>query len=268
MATMKRSDRRVATIRVLQFTDTHLAGGQDPLVWGMDTLGSLHQVLDQARRSHWPPSVILASGDLAHDPTPDAYRRLCNAFSGVKAPVLCLPGNHDNPSVMAETLSTTPLECMRDLQIGAWQILLLDSTVPGSIGGHLDRTSLDRLEERLAAEPDQHALICLHHPPVPVGSDWMDRTGLDNPEALLATIDRHTTVRCVIWGHIHQEFSSERKGVRLLGSPSTCVQFSPGSEEFSRDHERPPGYRWLNLGADGSVETGVAFVEAHPAETL
>jgi len=47
--------------------------------------------------------------------------------------------------------------------------------------------------------------------------------------------------------------------VRLLASPSTCVQFAPGSESFKVD-DQPPGYRWLTLHTDGRIETGVSRV--------
>ncbi|MNG26033.1 3',5'-cyclic adenosine monophosphate phosphodiesterase CpdA [compost metagenome] len=47
--------------------------------------------------------------------------------------------------------------------------------------------------------------------------------------------------------------------MRLLASPSTCVQFAPGSEDFCVGNEAP-GYRWLRLMRDGRVETGVSRV--------
>ena len=50
-----------------------------------------------------------------------------------------------------------------------------------------------------------------------------------------------------------------RGNVRLLASPSTCVQFTPGSEDFAVD-TLAPGYRWLRLLPDGTLETGVARV--------
>ena len=50
-----------------------------------------------------------------------------------------------------------------------------------------------------------------------------------------------------------------RGHMRLLASPSTCVQFAPGSEEFQVDSEAP-GYRWLRLLPDGRLETGVSRV--------
>jgi len=93
----------------------------------------------------------------------------------------------------------------------------------------------------------------------------MEPIGLRNADELFAVLDAYPQVRAVLWGHIHQEFDQLRNGVRLLASPSTCVQFAPGSEEFQVDQEAP-GYRWLRLHADGQLETGVSRVTGIPFE--
>jgi Icc protein len=45
-----------------------------------------------------------------------------------------------------------------------------------------------------------------------------------------------------------------------MSSPSTCAQFQPSSDTFALD-TRPPGYRWIDLHADGSIDTSVVWVE-------
>ena len=55
----------------------------------------------------------------------------------------------------------------------------------------------------------------------------MDSIGLHNREALFEVLDRFSCVKALLWGHIHQAFDSERRGVRLLATPSTGVQFAP-----------------------------------------
>ena len=92
-----------------------------------------------------------------------------------------------------------------------------------------------------------------------MGSRWIDKVALRNPEDLYAVTDRYPCVRVVVWGHVHQCHDSRRKGVRLLATPSTCAQFLPHSEDFEID-PAPPGYRRLTLRADGSIETEVVRV--------
>ena len=50
-----------------------------------------------------------------------------------------------------------------------------------------------------------------------------------------------------------------RGALRLLCTPSTCVQFAPGSENFRAD-DKAPGYRWLELHPDGRIESAVSRV--------
>jgi Icc protein len=120
---------------------------------------------------------------------------------------------------------------------------------------------LERLDAELRTLQDVPVLVCLHHPPVPVGSAWLDGVGLLNGDAFLDSISRHANVRCVLAGHVHQAFDTVRRGVRFLATPSTCAQFTPGTERCVMDR-RPPGYRWIELHADGSFDTEVGWLDA------
>jgi Icc protein len=76
---------------------------------------------------------------------------------------------------------------------------------------------------------------------------------------LFAVTDRHSCVRAMAWGHVHQAFEGRRHGVRLFGTPSTCAQFLPGAEQFALD-PTPPGYRRFTLRADGTLDSEVLRV--------
>ena len=104
-----------------------------------------------------------------------------------------------------------------------------------------------------------HTLVCLHHQPVVIGCDWLDQQMVSDADAFFDVLDRYAGVRAVLWGHVHQEIDRQRHGVRLLASPSTCVQFAAGSAKFKAD-DQPPGYRWLDLHSDGRIDTAVSRV--------
>ena len=87
----------------------------------------------------------------------------------------------------------------------------------------------------------------------------MNQIGLKNREAFWQVIDRHTNVRGVLWGHIHQELQQQRNGVQLLASPSTCIQFARGSTDFAEP--LAPGYRWFELDPSGNITTKVCRAE-------
>ncbi len=102
-------------------------------------------------------------------------------------------------------------------------------------------------------------MICLHHHPVAIGCAWLDGQVIDDARDFFTILGQHQSVRAVLWGHVHQEYQYTRDGVLLLASPSTCVQFKPGSSDFALD-DKAPGYRWFKLYPDGVVETGVERV--------
>lgn len=255
---MSRQDK--APLRLLQITDPHLMAHGDGALLGINTRESLCAVIAEALRNHGQPDLILATGDLSQDGSESAYR----AFGEAMRPFTCekawLAGNHDDASLLYRMASEYGAD-QRQLLRGGWNCVLLDSSVAGKVHGRLAREELEFLQRALAAEPERPALVALHHHPVTVGSEWMDRIGLRNREDFWAVIDRHPQVRLVLWGHIHQTFDGERKGVRLLATPSTCIQFAPGSREFAVE-ARAPGYRWLELAADGSIHTEVRRAES------
>ena len=138
---------------------------------------------------------------------------------------------------------------------------MLNSQIPGEVGGCLGEAELLRLEQALQAGEQEglHALVCLHHQPVQVGSAWIDEQMVADAAQFWQVLEGFAGAKGVLWGHVHQQIDQRRGDIALMASPSTCVQFAPGSAEFKAD-DQPPGYRWLELRADGSIETGVSRV--------
>lgn len=249
-------------LRILQITDTHLYASPDGQLLGLNTLHCLQQVVELAKQGPLP-DLVVASGDLAHDATAGAYRQVRQCLTSLGAPVYCLPGNHDEAGMLKTHMHTEPFHTARTLIHDPWQLLFLDSTVPGEEGGHLSEQELAAMENSLGQHTDLHTLIFVHHQPVPVGSSWLDTMAIDNSEELFAVIENHPQIRAIVWGHVHQEFDRRRNNLRLLATPSTCLQFTPESHTFSAD-TRPPGFRWLELQQDGRIETGVERLHKIP----
>jgi Icc protein len=253
-----------ASVLIVQLSDSHLFADPSRRLLGMNTTDSLLMVVDQALAEQPRIDLLVASGDLTQDGSLAAYRRFQVMTEPIMAPARWIAGNHDDRATLRQVCAGTDrLEPVIDL--GAWRIVLLDSSVPGAVYGHLAADQLELLDTALREAPQRHALVCLHHHPVDIGCAWMEPIGLHNAPELFAVLDRHPQVRGLLWGHIHQEFDQLRNGVRLLASPSTCVQFTPGSPEFQADKEAP-GYRWLRLHADGRLDTGVSRAADIPFE--
>jgi Icc protein len=245
-------------IRLVQITDTHLFADPSQRMRGLDTAQTLRQVVTHVRRHYADAAACLLTGDLSHDGQAGSYRLLQEILGALKMPLLALPGNHDNKTLMAQMLDDRRWRYCPVFDIGPWRILNLDSVVEDAEHGCLDDAQLE-LTRKALDSPRRHALVCLHHPPLAIGSRWLDRIGLTNCAEFLEAVDHSGGVRGVLWGHIHQEFSERRNGVSLWGTPSTCVQFVPRVDRFAVD-SRAPGYRVLDLRKDGTLGSHVERV--------
>jgi Icc protein len=204
--------------------------------------------------------LVLLTGDLAEDGSEDAYRFLRWQLGLLEIPCYCLPGNHDDSAAMSQFLAGDNVHMGSRIVLDHWQIVCLDSTVAGESGGFLPDSQIILLQDAMVSEPHKHLLIALHHHPIPCGSVWMDTMMVRNSERLLAVLDRMPAqARVVIFGHIHQAFDLELRGVRFLGSPSTCFQFKPRSQNCAIA-PCSPGYRWINITDAGDMLTGSQFV--------
>jgi Icc protein len=253
--------RRV--LRIVQITDTHLFADRHGCLLGLNTETSLRTVISSVWAQQMPADLILATGDLVHDGTVEAYRRIFSHLEEFGIPVYCLPGNHDEAETLRNTMESGLLHYIDHVHHGNWHFIFLNSTLPGKDGGHLGSAVLQALDRHLCSASNTHTLVCLHHQPVMMGSRWLDSMAVDNADEFFAIIDRHPQVRGILWGHVHQQFDRMRKGVRLMASPSTCVQFLPNSATFALD-DAAPGYRWLSLYEDGRIETGVERLAGVP----
>lgn len=240
---------------IIQITDPHLRKEEDGTLLGMNTRFSLNAVLQMIKKNHAEPDAIIATGDLAQDGSVEAYQCFDGMLNDFNCPTYWFSGNHDNRNAMQQVAGSTGA-LKNVVRIGSWQFIFLDSMLEGEVQGHISDADLLLLDNALTERPDLHSLVSFHHHPVDIDCKWLDAIGLENRDQLLDVIDKHANVKCLLWGHIHQEIDAFRKGVRLLATPSTCVQFLPKSEKFAVD-DLAPGYRWLKLGADGSIQTGV-----------
>lgn len=253
----------MSVLRLVQFTDPHLFGSEAGTLRGIATLPALERTLSIAQARNWPVDAVLVTGDLVQD-DPAGYGHFRRIFAALNLPVLCLPGNHDEPAALRRELRDKPFVTDGYVDMGAWRIVLLDSCVPGSARGRISRQSLAALDSALSSADNRHTLVCLHHHPVPMSSRWLDEVGLENADEFLAVIDRHRNVRAVVWGHVHQSYDALRRHVRLLATPSTCAQFLPRAAEFAVD-TRPPAYRTFELRPDGTLVTEVVWVDSSAA---
>jgi Icc protein len=250
-------------LRLVQFTDMHLYGDPSGDLRGVASLPALRACMAHAREAIAAADAILVTGDIVQDDA-GGYAHLRELLEPLGKPVLCIPGNHDDIAAMRRELGAAPFTMAPHVDLDRWRIVLLDSVKPNAAAGRLSRAALGQLVESLVSSGPRHVLVCLHHQPVSVRSRWLDSVGLENADEFFALIDDAPQVRAIVWGHVHQAWEGQRRGVRLLSTPSTCAQFLPESDEFAVD-TRPPAYRILELAPDGAVRTEVVWLDSFAA---
>ena len=242
--------------RLLQITDSHLLADPAAGHAGVRPEARWRATLEAMRPWAASAAALLHSGDLVHDGSAAAYQRVHAGLAGLGLPGRVIPGNHDDRALLQATFASGAVNTARCLQLGEWCVIGLDSLQPGEVAGHLERAELDGLDRALASKASRYYLIALHHPPFAVATPWLDAIGLDNPGPLLERVAADRRIRAIVCGHVHMAHDGRLEGCRTLTTPATAAQFLAGAEGFAID-TGPPAFRWLDLRADGGIDTGV-----------
>lgn len=248
-------------LRVLHLTDPHLFAAKDGSLRGTVTYDSLSAVLAHYRARDWRADIAVVTGDLIQDDSAAAYIHFRDLLARLEVPVFCVPGNHDVRDLMQDALAAPPFLYCATIERDNWLLVGIDSCVDERAGGFITETEFDRMDRAIASAAADNVMICLHHPPVALGSKWLDSVGMDNGEEALDRLAASGKVRLAIYGHVHQDFQAEHAGIQIIATPSTCSQFAAGSDEFAID-DNPPAYRRIELHADGTHSNELIWVSA------
>jgi Icc protein len=245
-------------ISILQITDCHILPCLNETFLGINTEHYFLAVLELALAENGPFDLIIITGDLAQNPCQESYQRILKHLEATQTPCICLPGNHDDISLMLQIFNRPLVSCRKQMLLGNWQLIFLNSQIKGASGGQLSNQELCLLDECLSKHPDHYALIAVHHHCLETKSAWMDTMMIENSFELWSIIDKYPKVKIITNGHIHQLMDIEYRGVRVLGAPSTCFQFKPNNPTFSLDNIASPGYRQITLSSNGSLQTFIS----------
>jgi 3',5'-cyclic-AMP phosphodiesterase len=241
---------------LIQITDTHLMDQVDAEFVKMNPEFSFRTVMQDVLSQHAHIDALIHTGDLAQVPVQATYDRYLNYMQQTSLQHYQIPGNHDNAAIFPfkEGINQANI-----FHLGNWSIILLNSAVKGQIDGWIEQEHLQQLDTLLTEYADRHIIVACHHHPFIMHSRWIDQHRLKNTEHLTDVLARHTHVKMVLCGHVHQDSCHEWNGIDFLSTPATSVQFRPRSDQFALDDEAP-GYRVLRLFSDGQYQTEVKRV--------
>jgi Icc protein len=250
-------------VRLFQITDLHLFADPVAELRGVCPRARFEHILAALKSERAGADRLIITGDLTHDDRRETYVALRELLAGWLDILRVIPGNHDERTAMRNVFGDrVQVAAGRNVfaeEIGGWQLIGLDTHLDGSVAGRAGNEQLDWLEEQLQAADDRPTLLCLHHPPVSIGSRWLDEVGLEDAAELSAILARHPHVRLVCCGHVHKELAIGGGRRTVLATPATAVQFRPGTETLEID-DALPGYRVIELQHDGAWRSRVVRV--------
>jgi 3',5'-cyclic AMP phosphodiesterase CpdA len=174
------------------------------------------------------PDMVIVTGDITDNGLEEEYAIAGDMLGQLRAPVLIVPGNHDNRANLRAAFPH--LACLRSedpdgpvryvddtLPI---RLVGMDSTCPPRHGGGLTQDDLCWLEQVLGE--NRPTMVFMHHPPFPVGIGNMDAESFINAANLEEILARHPNIIRLCLGHMH------RPVLRTFGRCSACIAPSTG----------------------------------------
>ncbi len=218
---------------VYQITDCHLSDES--------SYENLRLALEYAN-SDASCNTILLTGDICCNPTSGDYTALeafIKQYISNKS-IYAIAGNHDDSSLMRAELKGSTISVTDKATVCRREFVFLDSSFKpldkrhplGS--GRIDNRGMAQLKKHLRKSNDP--VVVIHHPVVPVGSDWMKAIRLENDTEVMNVLRKYR-VRDVICGHGHDGIVETQHGVTQYMAPATAYGFDHSLDEYNRSEK-------------------------------
>ncbi len=249
----------MTTVRILQLTDLHVFKDPDMRLKGIPTRELLEDVVRHVSETGRTFDHVIVTGDHTHDELAESY----GAVRQILAPWLNrlwqVPGNHDDRSVLRSVFGDRISGVGQDritfsFNAGRWLCLGIDTHVPGAVPGRIEADQIHWIRQQIQWGHPNRVALFMHHPPVDVGSLWMDPIGLSGKELLHELLNSESRIQLVCCGHVHHEFSSQVGNAKIFTTPATGLQFNPAGRQ-GNFVAAPPGYRVVELTDEGFSTT-------------
>lgn len=236
-------------VLIAQISDLHIKPPGTLAYGRVDSAKALECCVAELNAFEPAPDFVVISGDLVDTPSVEEYDYLKRLLAPLRLPFAGIPGNHDSREWMREAFpaapyvrATGPLD--QKIEVNGLDLLLLDSSVAGKPHGMLEASTLQWLDEALAAAADRPALLFLHHPPFKGGIWHMDRQDLFNADELAEIVKRHPRVRLIACGHVHRAMLTTFAGlpVTICPAPNHAVDLDLGQLREPSFKVEPPAF--------------------------
>jgi Icc protein len=246
-------------MKIVQITDTHIFEDPDMRFESCDTRASFEAVFAEIR-SLGGVDLIVGTGDMSMQGGSLSYRFLSSFLSRCGIPFLSVPGNHDEPNVASRAANFNFLTDTTMRDFGRWRLHFLNTRKKGHEQGEISAKGLAALSQNILSAEKMSQIIFMHHPPLDVGSVWLDNMKLGNSVAFWKILKQSQSIKGVFCGHVHQDNEITNTRVRVITTPSTCVQFKRHSQVYEIESLNA-GFRVIELQEDGTFFHRVVRLE-------
>ncbi len=234
---------------IVLISDFHLysqsdAGRKGDVVWSKDIRGDLQKLVGTINGFTPAPALVVITGNLAHNGTAGQYSELKTLLSGLKAPVMAIPGSQDDVPLMKKILDPAMTSNMAR-PVGNWILVGLDTGKSGS----LSKSETAFLRDALAKNASKPAMIFTHHTPVQQPGWEPVRT---MRETLVNTVEPHKLPVWFVSGHAHANFLVMMKYDSHPAYPVLTTTSATGSYGYDA-----PALRVIFLGCDSAPVSAI-----------
>lgn len=248
-------------------SDQHIVEPHRTL-YQLDTNAAAERLCRELTGESVPLMGIISLGDLVDSisnsdrmkavGSPEAYQNAHNIFRGLNRPFFCLPGNHDEPSLLHRYFHSH-WECSSHgvyrFTIFGIDCIGIDVRTGPEPTGSATAQCIDTLDDTL--HKSTRALVFSHYPLVDLDNKRINRDlSTTNRSQIQAVLTRHAQkIAGCFHGHLHIWITSMHRGIVSYSVPSSAFTFilEPQADRIEVVGETSCGYLLLGISDDGSV---------------
>ncbi len=257
---------------IVQVSDPHLRAEGQLYQGRVDSNAMFAAAVHQIGTLDPAPDLVLLSGDVTDEGTADEYATARRLLAGLAAPLVVIPGNHDERSAFRMAFADhayLPGEGPMNFVAyhhGPCRIIGFDVTQPGYHHGDVDEAALAWLDAALGSDARRPTLIMMHQPPFRCGLPYVDDYLCRGGERIDAVVSRYPAVERVLCGHVHRMMQVRFGGTLLCTAPSTttaiALRLRANAEPAS--YIEPPGFLLHQWRPDIGVVTHLVPIGSFP----